>query len=560
MVAKEARSGQTLCIWQDELAELAVPPFDTGADALFVAYYASAEIGCFLALGWEPPSRILDLFTEFRAETNGVRPTHGNGLLGALSYFGLPMMGGDEKTTMRDLVLTGGPWTDDEQVAILNYCQGDVEALLRLLPAMAGWLAPAGKNDSQRLGQALLRGRYMAAVAGMEHIGTPIDTGSLRRLQNGWDGIKLALIQEVDNDFGVYDGQTFKAARFEDWLISNQIPWTRLPTGRLAMDDDTFRQMAKAYPRIAPLRELRHALGALRLNKLQVGEDGRNRCLLSPFAAKTGRNQPSNAKFIFGPSRWFRCLIKPKDGWGIAYLDFSSQEIAIAAALSGDQALIEAYLSGDPYMEFAKQAGLAPPDATKDTHKDVRNRCKQIVLGVGYGMGPEAMAQRAGISAVEARDLLRHHHETYRVFWAWSEDNVNVALVGGTLKTVYGWPLRCGPGKEPNPRSLLNFPMQANGAEMLRLAACLATEAGLRVCAPIHDALLLEAPLEQLDEDVRRLSTIMSDASKMVMGALSCRVDVDIVRYPDRYRDDGGGGMWDRVMGLLDTLEAGDAE
>jgi len=318
--------------------------------------------------------------------------------------------------------------------------------------------------------------------------------------------------------------------------------------------------MAKAYPRIAPLRELRHALGALRLNKLQVGEDGRNRCLLSPFAAKTGRNQPSNAKFIFGPSRWFRCLIKPKDGWGIAYLDFSSQEIAIAAALSGDQALIEAYLSGDPYMEFAKQAGLAPPDATKDTHKDVRNRCKQIVLGVGYGMGPEAMAQRAGISAVEARDLLRHHHETYRVFWAWSEDNVNVALVGGTLKTVYGWPLRCGPGKEPNPRSLLNFPMQANGAEMLRLAACLATEAGLRVCAPIHDALLLEAPLEQLDEDVRRLSTIMSDASKMVMGALSCRVDVDIVRYPDRYRDDGGGGMWDRVMGLLDTLEAGDAE
>jgi len=560
MVAKEARSGQTLCIWQDELAELAVPPFDTGADALFVAYYASAEIGCFLALGWEPPSRILDLFTEFRAETNGVRPTHGNGLLGALSYFGLPMMGGDEKTTMRDLVLTGGPWTDDEQVAILNYCQGDVEALLRLLPAMAGWLAPAGKNDSQRLGQALLRGRYMAAVAGMEHIGTPIDTGSLRRLQNGWDGIKLALIQEVDKDFGVYDGQTFKAARFEDWLISNQIPWTRLPTGRLAMDDDTFRQMAKAYPRIAPLRELRHALGALRLNKLQVGEDGRNRCLLSPFAAKTGRNQPSNAKFIFGPSRWFRCLIKPKDGWGIAYLDFSSQEIAIAAALSGDQALIEAYLSGDPYMEFAKQAGLAPPDATKDTHKDVRNRCKQIVLGVGYGMGPEAMAQRAGISAVEARDLLRHHHETYRVFWAWSEDNVNVALVGGTLKTVYGWPLRCGPGKEPNPRSLLNFPMQANGAEMLRLAACLATEAGLRVCAPIHDALLLEAPLEQLDEDVRRLSTIMSDASKMVMGALSCRVDVDIVRYPDRYRDDGGGGMWDRVMGLLDTLEAGDAE
>ena len=556
MVAKEARSGQTIRVWQDELVGLVVPPFDTGPDALFVAYYTSAEIGCFLALGWEPPARILDLFTEFRAETNGVRPTHGNGLLGALSYFGLPMMGGDEKTTMRDLVLTGGPWTGDEQVAILDYCQEDVEALLRLLPAMAGWLAPAGRKDSQRLGQALLRGRYMTAVARMEHIGTPIDTGSLYRLQTGWDGIKLALIQEVDKDFGVYDGQTFKAARFEEWLSRNQFPWPLLPSGRLALDDDTFRQMARAYPEVAPLRELRYALGRMRLNKLRVGADGRNRCMLSPFAAKTGRNQPSTTMFIFGPSRWLRGLIQPAPGYGIAYLDFSSQEIAIAAALSEDQALIDAYLSGDPYIEFAKRAGLAPSDATKDTHKDVRNRCKEIVLGVGYGMGPEALAQRAGVSVVEARDLLRHHHETYRVFWAWAEANVNVALVGGTLKTVYGWPLRCGPNKEPNPRSLLNFPMQANGAEMLRLAACMATEAGLRVCAPIHDALLLEAPLDRLDEDARRLTAIMVEASQRIMGVLACRVEAKTVRYPDRYRDKDGGEMWDRVMGILDVAEA----
>jgi hypothetical protein len=47
----------------------------------------------------------------------------------------------------------------------------------------------------------------------------------------------------------------------------------------------------------------------------------------------------------------------------------------------------------------------------------------------------------------------------------------------------------------------------------------------------------------------------MANASKMIMGALSCRVDVDIIRSPDRYRDGGGGEMWDRVMGLLDTIE-----
>lgn len=129
MVAKELRSGQVIRLWQDELHQSGCPPFDTGPDALFVAYYASAEIGCFLALGWRTPERVLDLFTEFRAETNGLWVPHGNGLLGALNYFGLPAMGAEEKADMRDLILSGGPWDADDREAILDYCQGDVEVV-----------------------------------------------------------------------------------------------------------------------------------------------------------------------------------------------------------------------------------------------------------------------------------------------------------------------------------------------------------------------------------------------------------------------------------------------
>lgn len=557
MVAKELRSGEVIRLWQDELWQLESPPFDTGPDALFVAYYASAEIGCFLALGWQAPERVLDLFTEFRAETNGLWVPHGNGLLGALSYFGCPAMGTEEKTDMRDLVLSGGPWNSDDREAILNYCQRDVEALQRLIPAMACRVLPKDDHSLVRLGQALLRGRYMVAVARMEHYGVPIDLPLVERLRESWGHIRHELIAAVDADYGVYESGTFKMARFEAWLVDKCIPWPRLPSGTLATDEDTFRQMARAYPAVSPLHELRHSLGKLKLNSLHVGADGRNRCLLSPFRSKTGRNQPSNAKFIFGPSRWLRGLVKPAPGYGIAYLDFGSQEIAIAAALSGDGAMIDAYTSGDPYMTFAKQAGLAPPEATKESHKDVRNRCKAIVLGVGYGMGAESMAERADLQIAEARELLRRHRETYRVFWQWAENNVNVALAGGVLRTVYGWPIHSGPHTKLNDRSLLNFPMQANGAEMLRMAACMATEAGLRVCAPIHDALLLEAPLDRLDEDVFLLKGFMVKASEMVMGTLACRVDADLVRYPDRYRDEGGGEMWDRVMKILPAHDAG---
>src|SRR5215208_6402244 len=204
----------------------------------------------------------------------------------------------------------------------------------------------------------------------------------------------------------------------------------------------------------------------------------------SPPMASPGRGCP--------PARWLRSLIKPAPGMALAYVDFSSQEMGIAAALSGDPALIEAYRSGDVYLSFAKRAGLAPPDATKATHGELRDRCKAVVLGTLYGMGQETLARRIGRPPCEARELLRLHKESYPRFWRWSDDTVASAVLNGRIETVFGWRLHVG--AEFNARSLMNFPMQANGAEMMRLAGSLATERGIAVCAPVHDAFLIEAP------------------------------------------------------------------
>ena len=86
---------------------------------------------------------------------------------------------------------------------------------------------------------------------------------------------------------------------------------------------------------------------------------------------------------------------------------------------------------------------------------------------------------------------------------------------------------------------------------MMRLACCLATEAGLEVCAPVHDALLLAAPLERLDSDVERLRACMAEASRTVLGGFEVRTDAKVVRYPERYMDKSGQVMWDRVLRLL---------
>lgn len=549
LVAVEIRSGRELRLWRDELQGRDRAPWDIGACSLTIAYYASAELNCFRALGWPQPANVIDLFAEFRAETNGLPLVAGNGLLGALAYFGLSSRYANAKEAMRQLIMAGGQWTPQERADIIEYCADDVHATCVLLETMAPRL---GKH-AQRIGHAVIRGRYMDAVSAMEHAGIPVDAPTFELLKAGWHGVQDELIREIDRDYGVYDGRTFKADRFARWLAENNLPWPRLnDTGALALDDDTFRSMARAYPQVSALRELRHALGEMRLNSIAVGPDGRNRVLLSPFRSKTGRNQPSNSKFLFGSATWLRGLIKPAEGMAIAYLDFSSQEIAIAAALSGDAALWRAYDSGDPYMQFAIDAKLAPAGASKKTHGHIRGLCKAIVLGVQYGMGPESMATRAGMPVIEARQLLTLHKETYRTFWQWAEMNVARALAGSAMTTPYGWTFQLNPLETPNARSLLNWPMQAAGSDMLRLACERIVKAGVTLCAPVHDALLVEAPVAMIDAHAEIARAAMVRASSMVLNGPACRVDADVYRFPDRYMDaERGAVMWNRVMGLV---------
>lgn len=692
LVARELRSGRLLRLWQNELT---AAPYPLGKESLFVAYYASAELGCHLALGWPMPARVLDLFAEFRCVTNGLPTPCGAGLLGAMTYHGIDGIAATEKETMRALAMRGGEYTDAERLALLEYCQTDVDALAKLLPAMLP------KIDLPR---ALLRGQYMAAAAAIEHNGTPIDCEALEALRSNWSRIQAQLVREVDKDFGVYvptgstldetttagaaivemaaangidahrlaeaadylrrercealaehstaveaarkatglsinrigkwedagrdhttwpgldvkarelagaypalgigrgytsetgfdatdyPGQlwellrrepthkprrddpeilrraaelvataneqdyagplTFSTARWAAWLTAHNLPWPQLESGALDLSDDAFREMANRYPIVRPIRELRVTLSQMRLNDLAVGHDGRNRCLLSAFRATTGRNQPSNSRFIFGPSCWLRALIKPPPGRAVAYIDWQQQEFGIAAALSGDVAMRDAYASGDPYLAFAKQAGAAPPEATKQSHKAVRDQFKVCALAVQYGMAERSLAASLGASEAKARELLALHKQTYPHFWRWSQAAVDHAMLLGYLYTVFGW--RVHVGQQSNGRSLANFPCQANGAEMLRLACCLATERGIQVCAPIHDALLIEAAEAEIAEAVEACQAAMLEASRIVLSGFELRTDATIVGPGERYLDPRGVAMWEQVSSILE--------
>jgi DNA polymerase-1 len=509
--AREVHSGRSLVIDMTQRVGAAEPllPYDSGS--LFVAYDAPASLGCLLSLDWPLPARILDLEVEFRCHISGMNESGDWSLVRALAFY--------EAEAGEDVL--------DNLHRLLS----------RMLPIID-------------LDRALLRGRYAAAVAHMERQGIPVDRPLWARLRASWPALRVSLIEEVDRDYGVFDGTTFKAGRWARWLEGRGIPWPRLGTGGLAMDDDTFKRMAIAYPdQIGPMWELRKTLNRLRVEKLAIGPDGRNRTPLRPFTSKTGRNQPSTSRFIFGSAAWVRGLIRPEPGTALAYVDYEQQEFGIAGALSGDEAMMAAYESGDPYLAFARQAGAVPDGATRETHREERERFKLCALGIQYGMGPRSLAPLLGGTEAQARDRIASHKKVYRRYWEWSRATERDARESGVMRSVFGWKLNVRASTKSG--TIRNFPLQANGAEILRLACCLLVEGGIRVCAPVHDAVLIEAPLAGIEGAVALCQEMMSRASSMVLDGYPLRTEAKVVRFPDRFMDVRGERLWREMIEMM---------
>ena len=378
-----------------------------------------------------------------------------------------------------------------------------------------------------------------------------------------------AMVPVIDAQYGVYvrnaaGDWSFNMERFAAYCDREGIAWPRKDTGKLDLRRKTFELMSKSFSQFEALRQLRYARDKMRRIKLSVGSDGRNRTVLWPFKSKTSRTQPKAAEWIFSPAVWLRSLIKPGPGRAVAYVDYSSMEFLVAAAVSDghcgpNNPMLDMYRSGDPYLSFAKRVAAAPMSATKKTHEELRDRYKVGLLAIQYGIQAESLAIRIGTSTFEAHEMLSQHKELFAQYWQYSDDWVQHALQTGNMRTVFGWECRTGV-IEFNERSIRNFPVQATSAEILRIACILMHRYGIELCGPVHDAVLIEAPVERIEADVSLAQEIMRRASRIVLNATSdgnieLRTDSTIVRYPDRYKDKRGTAVWDRVLELLAQYE-----
>ena len=542
-----SRSSERLSFWgwEDGLGEF----LDAHRADLFVSHNNVAEMKYVLRAGLRLPDRWFDTYVGWRLQTN--QPGHiGAGLLAILDQLGLPHQTRAKKEEMQQKILHLRFGPADRQ-AIREYCLEDC--------VDCGLVYEEIRDRIDRI-VMVNSTKYLAAVSRMELRGVPVDTETARQIHVHASDICEFLAARVNEVAPIYRGLVFNRRAFLRWAAGEGIawPWKRSKTtGRpvQSLDNETLKLMEARHPAIAVVRQVKKTLNSLQRRSVRIdGRNNRHYFSTWPFRSITGRNQPRD--FIYCGPKWMRHLIVPEDpDHALVYLDAVSEEIGIAAALSGDQAMRTMYESEDAHMAFAIMAGAAPAGATKATHGKVRKVYKTVSLGVLYGLSEYGIAERLGVDREEARALLSKHLELFPTYWSWSKETVESALRSGEVKTRMGWrctvPSDTGSRDTRTWRTWMNWPIQAAGGDLMRLVVTYLDQQGVRVLAPVHDGFLLSChrgQLEELDGAVKAATDLACDQ------AIRYRLKWDKEVFSGRYEEEDGAPLWNIIMQALVAL------
>ena len=421
-------------------------------------------------------------------------------------------------------------------------------------------LAQAGQLD---MPTALHWGRFQKAVARQEQLGLPVDVAQLDRFVINWAALQLDAIARYGvGDF--YDGVHFKQDRLEA-LIEDRgwmHEWPRTPTGKYETKTATIGRQAELHPELKALAQLRGRMTDLRMTSLRnsIGADGYARCPLRPFSNVTSRNAPSARDKSFLPAlpAWLHGFQKPPPGFALLDSDWSTQEVGLMAAFSGDPNMIADYLAGDCHTAFALRAALITAEMDEEERALIWSKqAKPVVLGSNYGMSPYGIRAKTKRSLDWSRHMHRQHREVYRMLHQWLDDVVTQARFDRRLVSANGWPLEVH--DETRDTALMNYLAQSGGADAMRHAAIALTESGIAVCCSVHDSFKVLAPLDRLERTISDVTEIMHAAGAAVTGSFGIPAKIKApVRAPARQADlwtaaDKGLRTWIELHARLDS-------
>jgi DNA polymerase-1 len=549
-------------------------PFPVGPKTVCVAYNAGAEAAFLINLDVPQPMLWFDVMVEeamlrnvavsktrrlafAKRQPELFKPGSIIGLLEAARLYGVECGEQAEKERLRDLIQSRAWASGDEALwrEIEQYCMSDVVVTEQLFAKL---------EPHTMFAQAVLRGSYAAEVGRMAQRGIPADQAVYQRLCGGYKNVLLQYRRAWDAEGARLTPRgSIRPAWWEQKLeaLGRTQRYPRTKTGKASTKREHVLRLAREREDDAELVEL---AGWLELKKLlperkageglrvpALGSDGRFRYDMFAFGTHTGRSLGKSKEAIMQMVAWMRGLISPPQGEVLVYLDFEGQEVAIAAALSKDEELWRAYESGDVYTAIARMAGAITADTSEEEARRVRRAYKVLTLGRNYGMSFRSFWERSGVSHAAAARAWQFFLRRFNRLDRWQRQSLEQARQRGWMQTRWGW--RAAVYPDTRPTALLNWPVQAAGADVLRMAVLRAAAEGFAVLAVAYDAMLVSVPEAGAEVLIAELQGIVEEAAEISTG-IRIRVGCQTIRPGERFLTEETRQEWEKVMQALERV------
>ena len=271
-----------------------------------------------------------------------------------------------------------------------------------------------------------------------------------------------------------------------------------------------------------------------------VKGDGRVHTSFNEMVTTTGRLSSSNPNLQNIPVRTDfgrnirTCFVPLHEGEVFMSADYSQIELRLLAHLSGDEHLIDAFLSGEDFhaRTASRVFGLPLDQITPQ----LRSRAKAVNFGIVYGQQAYGLSQSLQISFKEAQEMIDRYFTAYPDVRRFLDDIKKKAHDSGYATTIFGRRRYIPELKAKNPsqrsfgeRTAMNHPMQGSAADIIKLAmrkvmiGLVEGDYKTRLMLQVHDELDLSVP----QDEVEAVSALVKDCMEHVID-LSVPLVVDV--------------------------------
>lgn len=303
--------------------------------------------------------------------------------------------------------------------------------------------------------------------------------------------------------------QTLSPKAKKNWLKDND--------GNYKLDSATLLNIDNPLASLILDAKSNHRLNIV--NYLSVDEDGRHRSWANPGGTKTGRELPKGSSYVYWPFN-VQSIIEAAEGFVVVKLDFAQQEPAILAAMSGSEVLTQAYENGDLYDYIFSNGSW--------DHLS-RKQFKTLTISYLYGIQNSGISKKWHVDLDKANQWRLELDKPFNQALSWMNANSRKAYCQGSISSM-DWRMRIT--NSTKPLTVRNWPIQAAGADILRRSCLKLAGHNINVIGCLHDAVMIEIPLNTYAQTIKTAQKLMADASADVLSGFRLKTSIEAMYWP----------------------------